>query len=98
MAECPICRRGFEPRGRESDGSPQRFCGRVCREAFDSALHRWALGEAAAGRVTMETLRGLLPGSINAAYGGERPSGATEMPAEEGAPVAPPLAFPPAPP
>ena len=39
MPECRWCSRTFEPRRRETGGSPQRYCSRVCREAFHAALH-----------------------------------------------------------
>jgi hypothetical protein len=81
MPECRWCRQEFEPRSRATGGSPQRFCGRVCREAFHATLHHWAMGEVQAGRVSLDLLRESAPSSINAAERGN--------PGSEGARVVP---------
>ncbi len=62
-ARCAWCGDTYEPGGR---GSEQRFCGAACRAAFHRALRRWALGELAAGRVTVTQLRTVPADSVKA--------------------------------
>jgi hypothetical protein len=64
----PWCKRSFRPRRRQTGGSPQRFCSHRCREAFHSALNRWALSKLEAGWVDLDALRRGPGGSINAAH------------------------------
>jgi hypothetical protein len=60
-AACLWCNRPFEP---HRGGSPQTFCGAVCRAAFHRAARQWSEKEIAEGRLSVEALRN----GLQAAY------------------------------
>ena len=75
---CLWCGRSYVPR---RGGSPQRFCGASCRNAFWSALRRWGERAVAAGIVTPHDIRNadlvactLLPRPISSTPVREAPS------------------------
>jgi hypothetical protein len=73
---CDWCAGPVETGGR---GSAKRFCSSACRAAFHRAARRWALGELAAGRVTVAQLRAVPGESVYACSRGLAGSGGTEV-------------------
>jgi hypothetical protein len=83
MAECPWCKRSFEPRSGQG-GKAQIFCGRACRRLTRNTAVRYILIEVAAGRLDMDRVREVAGSNVRVA-----PRGLEASPGTSGTPGCP---------
>jgi len=53
--QCEWCQKDFQPR--QSGGSPQRFCSKICKRFFERSLLRWARQQHAQGTLKIAELQ-----------------------------------------